>query len=396
MCLPSSQGLDRQEIRNKIPHVFDFVRLAVLHQQANDSNTADIPEVLLCSRAVDTAITIGNGASFNAARLTVPRFPNREFESWLGGLRVISSVRVVVPRYLVYKTARVAFQQSGEPVSHHEGSALSAFTEMLVLGYSPLCKHPNIVQCLGLAWGSNPFEPSHKLPAIIVEYAEHGTLEDLLHREVLDSDTKLSLVLDIAQGIDSLHHSGLIHGDIKTENVLIFPDGQRRYLAKVADFGFSIVGLEDDALIQIGGTRPWTAPEANRPLAKRLLSFTDTFSFGLLVWKVLIDGLNPFVLLLERVDDREIDRLKGTDELLRRSRLMTWFPTWLPTYLQTHGVQHDQTLLTTEFAQSIANGDSFFGMIDAITERTLRKEPESRSLAEVINLLRTSTGRPPV
>ena len=108
--------------------------------------------------------------------------------------------------------------------------------------------------------------------------------------------------------------------------------------------------VEDDALIQIGGTRPWIAPEANRPVAKRLLSFTDTFSFGLLVWKVLIDGLNPFVLLLGRVPDREIDRLKGTDELLCRSRLMTWFPTWLPTYLQTHGVQHDQTLLTTEFA----------------------------------------------
>ena len=57
----------------------------------------------------------------------------------------------------------------------------------------------------------------------------------------LDFDLKHLLCLDIARGLSSLHQAGLVHGDVKAENVLVCSSPSRRYLAKISDFGFSVV-----------------------------------------------------------------------------------------------------------------------------------------------------------
>ncbi|EXM13913.1 hypothetical protein FOTG_17649 [Fusarium oxysporum f. sp. vasinfectum 25433] len=48
---------------------------------------------------------------------------------------------------------------------------------------------------------------------------------------------------DIAEGLKSLHDCGIVHGDVKLENVLVFPGLDRKHIAKLSDFGHSLVDL---------------------------------------------------------------------------------------------------------------------------------------------------------
>ncbi len=140
------------------------------------------------------------------------------------------------PDYVVYKTARVAFTPSGEPIFRDRRAMSSAIMQLFALVYPPLLQHPNIVDYLVLAWGSNPFEPSHRLPVVVVGYADHGTLADLQEKINLSSKLRQSLCLDVGLGLDILHRCGIVHRDVKAENVLVFSNSERQYVAKVSDF----------------------------------------------------------------------------------------------------------------------------------------------------------------
>lgn len=222
--------------------------------------------------------------------------------------------------HIVYKTARVAFTPTGEPISRGDRKAMSsALMELYALVHPPLLQHPNIVNFLGLAWGSNPFEPTHRLPIVVVEYAEHGTLADLQEKIFLPSTVRQNLCLDVALGLDILHRCGIVHGDVKSENVLIFTHPERQYVAKVADFGYSVVAGAADLMINVGGTRPWKAPEANIPVSKAQSKLTDVYSFGLLVWRVL-SSLSFLVLCRKR---NVLQKLNGLSKMTNSKRVQS-------------------------------------------------------------------------
>ena len=199
------------------------------------------------------------------------------------------------PKYVVYKTARIAFGNDGQPLHEYKRAMRSVLTEFHALIYPPLLENKNIIDFLGFAWGSNPFSPSHKLPAIIVEYAEHGTLANVLtlNPKLLPTQRQF-LALDVAEGLSALHHAGLVHGDIKADNILICTHPDRQYIAKIADFGFSIVRETESAQIYMSGTRPWMAPEVLKgPVTIENLAQTDVYSLGLLCWVIFLGGESP-------------------------------------------------------------------------------------------------------
>ena len=77
---------------------------------------------------------------------------------------------------------------------------------------------------------------------------------------------------------------GVIHGDIKPENVLVFAEYDGRYAAKVTDFGYSTLFTTDSELIVMPGlSKVWKAPEWHHrgilPIQARKM---DAYSFGLL------------------------------------------------------------------------------------------------------------------
>ena len=134
-------------------------------------------------------------------------------------------------------------------------------------------RHPNIVTIMGAVLGKT--EP----PMLVLEYMDAGSLYHLANNRsvVFDFDLILDILTDVAAGMSFLHHSDVLHNDLKSRNVLV----DSRFRCKVADFGLSSVGLKGPVNL---GTPLWMAPEVLRgtPATKP----SDVYSFGIVMWEV--------------------------------------------------------------------------------------------------------------
>ena len=141
--------------------------------------------------------------------------------------------------------------------------------------------HPNIVKCFAVV-----FEPQNY--GMLLEFMKHGEAKNyLIRNDYLRS--KLKIIKDVAAGMKYLHsikpHS-VIHGDLKSENVLIGEDGT----AKVCDFGFSrwkdYSKSHSAHNIQLG-TVTHVPPERWRNCNLRKNEMFDVYSFGITMWEIL-------------------------------------------------------------------------------------------------------------
>lgn len=81
---------------------------------------------------------------------------------------------------------------------------------------------------------------------------------------------------------------GVIHGDIKPENILISSENDGRYVAKVTDFGYSTLFTTDNDPITMPNSGLWTAPEwHHREILPSQARKMDAYSFGMLCLWVL-------------------------------------------------------------------------------------------------------------
>ena len=113
-------------------------------------------------------------------------------------------------------------------------------------------------------------------PALILEYVEGQSLDEFLSACPSDS-AKDRIIDDILDGVDYLHHRGVLHNDIKPSNIVINPHGA----ARIIDFGLSI---SDDSVYKgcIGGSQGYSAPEimdGKGPAG----AASDLYSIGLLI-----------------------------------------------------------------------------------------------------------------
>ncbi|KAI1337670.1 hypothetical protein F5Y15DRAFT_150571 [Xylariaceae sp. FL0016] len=308
--VPLSEGAAPSDGHSSVPHVplkpdpyvptvLDFVNASRSVQAADLREHAPW---LVEQQAINSSIHIGSGASFSVSRMTVPKgqqYTSRQLEMGNGLLITQSAKAPELPKAIVYKTARIRMEKNGKPADpESKRAAISVLTEIAALAHPPLAKHENIVKLLGLAWGSNPYDTSFKLPVIILEYADFGTVADIQTRTDLTSSERLQISLDVANGLDILHRCSIVHGDVKAENVLVFASGERKYVAKLADFGFSVVGRPGNDNIRLGGTEFWRAPETFGAIRLNEAAKTDVYSFGLFTWRLFMRGINPFALFL--------------------------------------------------------------------------------------------------
>lgn len=104
-----------------------------------------------------------------------------------------------------------------------------------------------------------------QVPYFVMSYANQGTLADLLHeRGSLPLNLVVDLVEQIGLGLTVLHRGGVVHRDIKPQNLLLDTDenGQTRVL--VADLGVAKADLAASGLTQVVGTPAYMAPEQAR------------------------------------------------------------------------------------------------------------------------------------
>jgi tetratricopeptide (TPR) repeat protein len=146
--------------------------------------------------------------------------------------------------------------------------------------------HPNIVQVYDLE------EDEEGGDAIVLEYVQGRTVAELLGGGPLPVDQAVELAAQVADGLAAAHAAGLVHRDLKAENVVVTDEGR----AKILDFGL-VKPLDpgaDSTLTEHGavlGTYRAMAPEQAE--GGEVDTRADLFSFGVLLYEMLA-GRSPF------------------------------------------------------------------------------------------------------
>ncbi len=161
-------------------------------------------------------------------------------------------------------------------------------------------QHPHIVTVFdsgdagGILWYTMP-------------YVEGETLRARLERErQLPLDVALRIAVEAARALEFAHQHGVLHRDVKPENLLLTTDGS----TMVADFGIARPWAETGGLTQSGmvvGTPAYMSPEqaaGERALDAR----TDVYALGSVLYEMLAGempytGANPQVLLAKRLSE---------------------------------------------------------------------------------------------
>lgn len=219
---------------------------------------------------------IGNGSFGEVYRATWISKPDRE-------VRTVAVKRV--PRHSVTRQ-KVA----------------SMLTEIDVVSGSA---HPNIIRTMG--WCDEPYV------LVVLEYANGGSLRDYLASQSSRLEPgwvheKTRLAIDAAAGISYLHGRGVLHRDIKADNMLVACYGDSSRTVKVGDFGSAMLGgsfsskKNNKPVVPLqrqdsvaGGSPYWIAPE----IARGALTFddrADVWSFGVLLCEMVSHEM-PYVNL---------------------------------------------------------------------------------------------------
>ncbi|HBC86415.1 MAG TPA: hypothetical protein DCZ94_05625 [Lentisphaeria bacterium] len=126
-------------------------------------------------------------------------------------------------------------------------------------------------------------------PYIIMEYVKGMSLSECIRENKLDIHQKISIILQIAETLDCVHGQGVLHRDIKPDNILVTDD----LFVKMTDFGICYVPESSLTMTeQVLGSPAYMAPESFEAGRKPDLK-SDIFSLGVLSYE-LFTGIRPF------------------------------------------------------------------------------------------------------
>jgi len=150
--------------------------------------------------------------------------------------------------------------------------------------------HPAIVRVFdfGLTSGGDPF--------VVMELLQGENLGDLIARESrLPAIRAVQLLLPIADGLASAHAKGIVHRDVKPENIVLARDESERLQPKLLDFGIARFWQAKSRITLAGavlGTPDYMSPEQAR--GEDVVDHrTDVWSFCVVLYE-LLTGRTPF------------------------------------------------------------------------------------------------------
>lgn len=156
--------------------------------------------------------------------------------------------------------------------------------------------HPNIVLFYGLYQ-----EMAEGYPYIVMEFCQGGTLGSMLKKEDVPWYKRWQWALEITQGLAYLHNKGVLHRDLKAENILIDANS----CARLADLGLAqvdaLLAQKEATLVSLGiQDQRFIAPE-NAPKINISNAASDIYALGLVYWQIAsgkkgVDTPNPLRL----------------------------------------------------------------------------------------------------
>jgi serine/threonine protein kinase/tetratricopeptide (TPR) repeat protein len=163
--------------------------------------------------------------------------------------------------------------------SHPE--ILRRFKQELILARE--VTHRNVIRIFDLGQAQG-------IKFITMEYVEGKDLRGLIHeKEKLSTEEAVPIVLQITAALDAAHTAGVVHRDLKPQNVMVDKDGR----VYVMDFGIAR-SLEAPGMTQTGalmGTPEYMSPEQAK--GEKVDARSDLFALGIIFYEMLT-GISPF------------------------------------------------------------------------------------------------------
>lgn len=176
-------------------------------------------------------------------------------------------------------------QQTGQLVALKEiKHQLPTYKFLRELRFLLSLQHPNVITCQAL-------EHTQTGRYLVMDYCEGGTLRNLMESEVkLSLVQSLKLIADILGGLEHTHSRGIIHCDIKPENILLSLD-TTGWIARISDFGVSRLTQElgSDNLGDTGSPA-YMAPER---FYGHYSPSSDLYAVGVMLFELAV-GTRPF------------------------------------------------------------------------------------------------------
>ena len=207
----------------------------------------------------------------------------------------------------VYKAHQISLDREvAVKILSKELAAKPAFVQRFVREARVMARldHPNILRCYEV-------KESHGYHYIAMEFVSGGSIDGWLKKlSRFGLGDALHVTIACARGLGHAHEQGLVHRDVKPDNVLLTGKG----VVKVADLGLAKAQDDDLSLTKTGtgaGTPIFMAPEQARD-AKHVDGRSDVYALGCMLY-CLLTGEAPFKgeTLVELIEAKEKGKFKS-------------------------------------------------------------------------------------